>query len=542
MAAFAAVIMVLVLSAIFRARWRLLSLPVVLIGCVSAFGLMGFAGIPLTIVTISGLPILMGLGVDFAIQMHSRIEDETLRLDSAERGIEAAFRGVGPALLLALGAACIGFLVLHLSSVPMIRDFGSMLAAGAVMIFLISVALTSGIIYLRERTRLGPRDTPHARFEVERLVGGLTARTVGRLAPIALVAVVVALGGLYMGRKIPTQTDPEKFVTGDSSVLKDLHYVRDVSGSTDELDLLVETSGGKHLTDQAVLTWMLGFEQRETKAHDELRQSNGLASFVTSVTGLPPTTADAETVLASSPQALRAQVISEDGRSGAITLALGGDATLAQRKALEQSIIDDAQPPAGVTIAPAGIAVVGTATVEAVSHNRDLMSFVAVVAILIALSVAYRNPLKGIAPLLPVVLALGASAMLLYFTGIEYSPLTSISGPLIIAMGTEFNVLLMSRYFEERNAGLTPRAAMSKASLRIGRAIAASGLTVMGGFAVLAFSDFPLLDNFGKVTALNIGLSLLSTLILLPPLLVWADEGHRIAGMPGETAAEQPGG
>ena len=70
---------------------------------------------------------------------------------------------------------------------------------------------------------------------------------------------------------------------------------------------------------------------------------------------------------------------------------------------------------------------------------------------------------------------------------------------------------------------------MSKASLRIGRAIAASGLTVMGGFAVLAFSDFPLLDNFGKVTALNIGLSLLSTLILLPPLLVWADEGpsHR---------------
>jgi len=25
------------------------------------------------------------------------------------------------------------------------------------------------------------------------------------------------------------------------------------------------------------------------------------------------------------------------------------------------------------------------------------------------------------------------------------------------------------------------------------------GLTVMGGFAVLALSDFPLLDNFGQV-------------------------------------------
>jgi hydrophobe/amphiphile efflux-3 (HAE3) family protein len=537
MAAFAVAIMVVVLSAIFRARWRLLSLPAVLIGCVSAFGLMGFAGIPLTIVTISGLPILIGLGVDFAIQLHSRIEDETLRLDSAERGIEAAFIGVGPALLLALVAGCIGFLVLHLSSVPMIRDFGSMLAVGAVIVFVMSIALVGAILYLRERQRLGPRDEPRARFEVERLVGGLTARTVGRIAPIAVIATVVALGGLYLGRKIPTQTDPEKFVTSDSSVLRDLHHVRDVSGSTDELDLFVTTADGKKITDQDVLSWMLPFEQREMKQHSSLRTSNSVASFTESVTGSAPTTADAQAVLASAPQALRAQVVSDDGRSGAITFAIGGNASLSDRKAMTQAIIDDAHPPAGVSVAPAGIAVVGTATVDAVSHNRDLMTFVAVVAILLTLLVAFRNPVRAISPLLPVVLALGASAMLLYVSGIQYSPLTSISGPLIIAMGTEFNILLMARYFEERATGLTPREAMSKASLRIGRAITASGLTVMGGFAVLAFSDFPLLDNFGKVTALNIGLSLLSTLILLPPLLVWADEGHRV----GETFEPEHG-
>jgi predicted RND superfamily exporter protein len=152
------------------------------------------------------------------------------------------------------------------------------------------------------------------------------------------------------------------------------------------------------------------------------------------------------------------------------------------------------------------------------------MSFVAIAAIAAFLLVAYRNPVKALAPLLPVVLALGASSMILYAAGMDYSPLTSISGPLIIAMGTEFSVLLMSRYFEERAGGLDPREAMSRASLRIGRAIMASGLTVMGGFAVLAFTNFPLLDNFGKVTALNIGISLISTLVLLPPLLVWADE------------------
>jgi predicted RND superfamily exporter protein len=286
------------------------------------------------------------------------------------------------------------------------------------------------------------------------------------------------------------------------------------------------------------MDWMAPFQQQQMRAHEELRQTNGLASFVQSVTGATPTTADAQRILADAPQPLRAQVISPDGRTGAIVFSIGGDNTLAERKALTQAILDSANPPPGVTVAPAGIAVVGTATVDAISHNRDLMSFVAVIAILAALFIAFRNPVKAIAPLLPVVLALGASAMLLYFTGIRYSPLTSISGPLIIAMGTEFNFLLMSRYFEERADGMEPREAMASASLRIGRAIAASGLTVMGGFAVLAFSNFPLLDNFGRVTALNVGLSLLSTLILLPPLLIWADEEHHWAHVPGDVVAE----
>ena len=539
MAVFAVAIMVAVLFVVFRARWRLLSLPAVLVGCVSAFGLMGFVGIPLTMVTISGLPILIGLGVDFAIQIHNRIEEETLATDSAATGLDNALVRLGPALAVAGLSACIGFLVLRLSDVPMIRDFGSMLAVGATIVFITSLTLISGVLYLRERTRLGPQPRPRARFEVERIVSGLTARTVGRLAPIALLALAVSLGGLYVSRKIPTQTDPEKFVPSDSKVLVDLHHVRDVAGSTNELNLLVEVPPGRHVTDQDVLDWMLPFEERQRDEHPgDIRVSNSLASFTKSVTGDVPTSASAEQAVSSAPRSLADNVVNGDRTMASITFALSDQLTLDAQRTLTDQIERDARPPAGVTIAPAGLSVVGTAAVDAISSNRDLMSFVALAAILATLLVWFRSPVKAVAPLLPVVLALGASAMLIYFSGSSYSPLTSISGPLIIAMGTEFNVLLMSRYFEERALGLDARSAMSKASLRIGRAIAASGLTVMGGFAVLAFSEFPLLDNFGKVTALNIGLSLLSTLILLPPLLVWADGGHHFVRTPTTAVTE----
>jgi hypothetical protein len=413
-----------------------------------------------------------------------------------------------------------------------------MLAVGAVIVFMTSIVLVSSVLYLRERKRLGATEQPKARFEVERLVGGLTARTVGKLLPIALVAALVATVGLFVSRKIPTQTDPEKFVPSNSSVLVDLHRVRDVAGTTSELNLLVEARDGKHVTDQDVLDWMIGFEERQKQKHSELMQSNSIASFTKSVSGDAPTTAAANQTLSIAPRPLIDMVVNGDRTTGAITFSISDSADLTERQVITDDVIKSAQPPEGIAVAPAGIAVVGTETVRAISSNRDLMSFVAVAAILALLLVLYRNPLKAIAPLLPVVLALGASAMMLYFSGVEYSPLTSISGPLIIAMGTEFNVLLMSRYFEEREAGLDPRQAMSKASLRIGRAITASGLTVMGGFAVLALSNFPLLDNFGKVTALNIGLSLLSTLILLPPLLVWADEDRRFVALPGDAVTE----
>lgn len=541
MAIFAVVIMATVLFVVFRARWRLLSLPAVLVGAVSAFGLMGFLGIPFTMVTISGLPILIGLGVDFAIQVHSRIEEETLAADSADDGIERMLRRAGPPLALAGVAACIGFSVLHLSDVPMIRDFGSMLAVGAIIIFVTSTTLIASIVYLRERVRIGPRARTHtpSKFEMERIVGGLTSSTVGRFAPIAAIALIVAVSGLYVSGKIPTETNPERFVPSGSSVLRDLHLVRDVTGSTSELNILVETSGGVRVTDQRVLDWLFSFETGQRELYpDHLGASNSIATLTNSLTGAPPTTAAAADTIAEAPTALVDSVINADSTMASITFAIRGEQTLAERKRMTQAMLGDANPPPGVTLAPAGIAVIGTASLDAMRSNRDLMSFVAIGAILVVLLAVFRNPVKAIAPLLPVVLALGASSMLLYATGISYSPLTSISGPLIIAMGTEFNILLMSRYYEERAAGRSARDAMSTASLRIGRAITASGLTVLGGFGVLAFSDFPLLDNFGKVTTLNIAVSLISTLVLLPPLLVWADDERDYTSAPVDAVTE----
>ena len=140
-----------------------------------------------------------------------------------------------------------------------------------------------------------------------------------------------------------------------------------------------------------------------------------------------------------------------------------------------------------------------------------------------ALLLIYRNLVKAILPIIPVILIIGISSGVMYLTGIEFTPITATLGALVLGMGTEMTVMLMERYVEERHAGLAKIEAMIVSVTKIGKAIVASGLTTVGGFAVLLFSDFMILKDFGFMTVINISLALLSTFIVLPPLIVLFD-------------------
>jgi len=119
---------------------------------------------------------------------------------------------------------------------------------------------------------------------------------------------------------------------------------------------------------------------------------------------------------------------------------------------------------------------------------------------------------------------------------VQVSVLGALSSPIVIAIATEFSVLVMERYGEERRRGHGPDEAMTIASHRIGRAFTTSGLTTAGGFAVLALSGFPLLSSFGLIVAVSVLAALLCALVMLPPLLVWS-EREPVGRMPVEAIA-----
>ena len=68
--------MVLVLTFTFKVSWRLLPLGIILIAVIGTVGLMGWIEIPITMVSMAVFPILIGLGIDYAIQFQNRYSEE----------------------------------------------------------------------------------------------------------------------------------------------------------------------------------------------------------------------------------------------------------------------------------------------------------------------------------------------------------------------------------------------------------------------------------------------------------------------------------
>jgi len=126
-------------------------------------------------------------------------------------------------------------------------------------------------------------------------------------------------------------------------------------------------------------------------------------------------------------------------------------------------------------------------------------------------------------PLVPIVMATGWSALVLFATRVPLNPMSAALGALTIAIATEFSVILAARFRQERGAGRDLEAALRQAYTRTGAAVLASGVTAIAGFAVLIASDVRMLRDFGFVTVIDLAVALLGVLVALPAALVLAE-------------------
>jgi uncharacterized protein len=548
-------IMVVILLLLFRVRWRLLPLFVILVGVTWAFGLAGYLGIPLSVVTIAGLPVMLGVGIDYAIQMHSRVEEEVI-IDRAPHPIQEASVNLGPALLVVTFDAIFAFLALRFAKVPMIRDFGLLLAVGIAAICVCSIVLPLAILGIREfRSPTRGRDYSHGNLaKLVVWLGNLPAKAA---VPLATASVIIFVGGVLVEDKLDIQTDPEQWVNQDTQVIRDIDTLKRETGSSSELGIFVESDDV--FSDQTV-AFVSDFanEQLAERPEDLLTASSmpTTVSFLLEIPGttvLPPTGADVQRAYDVAPPDIQKALVNPD--AGALNLVFRtGPGSLQQRAVYINEIRDEldsgetvAGPvPEGVRATPSGLAVVGVGLLENIESNRILLTYLAVLFVFLFLTVRLRSVVRALLSMVPVLIAVGVASLVAWILNLQLSPMTAVGGPLVVALCTEFTSLILLRFIEERHRGYSPREAMDVTASRTGRAFIVSAMTAVAGVAVIALSSLPLLRDFGSIVTMNVVVALLSALVFLPPMLVWAEErgwvtrGMRKPTPPGDDTGDRP--
>lgn len=534
----ASLLMVVVLFIAFRhARWQLLPLPIVLIGIIWTFGAMGFLGIPLSMVSMSAFPILIGLGIDYAIQFHNRIEEEFGRAKDAKRAVRETVRHTAPAVAIALIITGLGFVSLFTSSVPMIRDFGLLCLVGIICCFFSALFIEITVIYaLHRRGSVKNRKQRNNRTvnknngvdsSAERFFGSLAVWAAKNPVLVLGVAGSLCLAGLYADTCVGIQTDVKAFVPSDMPSLVDMNHLVEVLGGTDQLNLIVKADD---VTDPGVIEWMDRFAAHEVELHPYISTGESIADLIKAANQgeLPEDAAGVDAIMQTIPESTRDRHIY--GRSTALLNLDIGDAIsglgLPRIDRLIRLVEDDIRwmpPPPGVTVTITGQSVVMTTVITALTTGRRLMTFVGLVLILGGLFLLYRDWLKAIVPVLTMTLVIGWSGGVMYALGMDYTPMTATLGALILGIGSEYAVMMMERYFEERENGLVPIEAIRVSTGKIGVAILASGCTTLAGFSALIASPFSLNRDFGIVTVIDVLLALIASFLVFPVLIVWLD-------------------
>jgi len=550
------ILMFIVLNFVFlHVRWKLMPLPIVILGIVYTFGAMGYLKIPLSMVSMSAFPILIGLGIDYAIQFHSRIEEELEREHDEAKAVIQTIKHTGPAVLTAMIITGLGFFSLFTSSVPMIQDFAKLLLIGIIMCFLASLFVGVALIYgldifsrknlfasFKPKSNNSPGTsgitTPAAKNtskqpdnkqpdKLERLLENTSKLTIKHPFIIIGIAAILCISGLYVDSFVPIQTDVKTFVPQDMPALIDLGHLGDIIGGTDQLNLIIKTDDA---TDPNVLKWMDEFSTHEVEGRGHIYSASSIVPIIKSMNGgtIPDNNEDIARLYDQIPEMRKKRFIHGNNML-LINLGIGNavaDIGLTGIEELVEIVNEDLAwmpSPPGVFVTITGNSVVFTEVITSLTTGRVAMTFLGLALVFGGLLIIYRDWVKAFTPVITMFMVIGWAGGIMYYSGLEYTPMTATLGALILGVGSEYAILMMERYYEEKEKGLPPVAAMREASAKIGKAIIPSGLTTMFGFSALIASPFSMTSNFGLVTVIDVALALLAAFIVFPPVMVLLD-------------------
>lgn len=502
----AAMVLLLALRRRVRPRRGVLVLPG-LIGAAAAVLASWAFGLGLTPATLAALPVVLGLGVDFSVQLDAAFR-AARRRKRAEAAARAALAELAAPLTRSLLAIVAGFAVLLLSPVPLVQRLGVLLAVGAAASFVAAMVMVPALLRWADPARRPSTS-----------VGLRVARTPRPAAAVVAVALLLLAGGVVAAERVPLDTDPQQLAQPDQPELALARAASETFGAGGQVRIAVT---GRDVTTPEAVAWMSDAQARIARIDARLRRGPSLAELATAGGRLADATS-VRRMLEVVPTDLAAAVVDPRRRLTEFTYSVppldAEDLSSLQRRI--DAVL--ATAPQGLSASAGGLVPVVTSAVDEIKDGRPwLMLAAATAAFLLLLP---TGPRRAAVVVLPAVAAAASCSLVIKLTGIRLSPLSATLEPLVVAIAVEFSILVEHRADRLRAGGARVADAATSSVRDMAPGVLTSAATVAGGFAVLLLSDVPVLQQFGLVAALEVSVAAVFALVVTPALWVLTASG-----------------
>ena len=445
--------------------------------------------------------VLFGIGTDYILFLMFRYRERLRRGEDRKQAMVSAVTRVGEVISSAAGVVIFAFLALVLSTVSVLRSLGPALAIAVATTLIAGLTLVPAVVSL-----LGPkvfwpskswkREPATARFGA---IGGALGRRPALFAGVSgLVLVALAIGAFSFkptfdlsSAGIPASAESQRALVTLEKGLP--------PGATDPTDVFLHSSSGA--LSPAQLT---GYRA-------QLKTLHGVGSVAAPVLSADKATADYRVTLSYDPSS---------------TQAVG---------VMKSSIM----PGAHAAAPPGTYALVGGTTAvfadiqRAVNHDYAVVFPVAAVIILLILGLLLRSAVAPWYLLVSVGLGFGATlgGSVLVFQVLRGQAGLVFVLPIymylfVVALGTDYNILMIARLREEARQGRDPRQAAAMALRHTGPTIGAAGLILAGTFASLMLAGNTILSQVGFAVSCGIALAAFVMAMFFSPSIT-ALIGHR---------------
>lgn len=554
-------IFIIILGILFIAfrkpSYVLLPILVIAFSCIWLFGTMALLGISFNIIAVALLPLNIGLGVEYSVNLLFNYRTEIKKGRTPGEAIRLSIKEVGIAVFLAWFTTFVAFLSFLSATLPPIRDFGLFLALGISYTFVITLTLMVALRYIIDRKK--PTIIAKSKGQTFSMI-----TIMGRVAQILLrhqkkVFLVTILICLVMGTavtQLKSGFSMNQFIPQDNPALQLFTKIGEdfPFSSQDQEYVLIE---GKIATVQTLQGLMVTHEKMNddqyvarkpdgstktesmyTIIQQATANNQSLVSLfnIDEFTGLPKTDADVQQLYDylynSAEYGMQVSgILHKEGDEYTATilriyvdLGSNSDDMTKQFEQLDKELNDDLADYGETKSIITGSLLITLSILKNMTESQILSTGICFVLAAIMLSLIYRNPILGLIAMIPVSISIIWVLGSMYFIGYSLNILTITVTCITIGVGIDYACYITERFrlVADQTGDVTK--AVTETISRTGSAVLIAALSSMFGFGVLAFAPIPPQQQFGIITAITLIYAFITSILVLPLVLArWAN-------------------